>query len=108
LRLEINSIESQLEVYLKLIEITLKTKNEFEIEVHPKALNKYQVRCFGMIYDLVTLILDLVKIPTENIGIRQFYYDLIIEHIDRKTIIKEHLLEMLINWENHDIIIQAE
>jgi hypothetical protein len=104
----IYSIENQIEIYLELIEITIKTKKEFEIEVHPLALCKYQNRYFKIINDLITLTLDLVSIPREQSSIRQFYYDLIIEHIERKTIIKEHLLEMLINWENHDIIKQAE
>jgi hypothetical protein len=105
---EAKAIETQLEIYLNLIEITLKIKNEFETEIHPQALVKYQNQYYEIILHLITLTLDLVKIPRVENGVRQFFYDLIIEHANKKIITKEHLLEMLMNWENHDIIEQAE
>jgi hypothetical protein len=107
-RVGIKTIEEQVEIYLTLIEITLKTKEEFEAEIHPQSLNKYQCRYCEIVHHLITLTLDTVKIPKTAISIRQLYSDLIMEHIDRKIIIKKHLLEMLMNWENHDIIKQAE
>lgn len=103
-----NSVEQQINVYLKLIEVTFKTKREFEVEIHPEALTKFHNRHYGITVHLVSLVLDLIKIPKKDIHRRQLYYDLIVEHIERKTITKEHLLEMLISWEDHDIIEQAE
>lgn len=108
MHLKDDSVEHQANIYIQLIKITLKIKNEFETEIHPTSLLKFQNKYHDIAYHLVELILDLVKIPRDCIRTRMTYHDFIYEHVERNTITKEHLINKLISWENFDIMEQAD
>lgn len=103
-----NSIEHQVNIYIHLIKITLRIKKEFEVDIHPTSLLKFQNKYHEIAYHLVELILDLVKIPKDHRKTRMTYHDFIYQHVERNTITKKHLINMLISWENFDIIEQAD
>jgi hypothetical protein len=98
----------QVQIYLHLINTTLRIKKEFEVDIHPTSLLKFQHKYNEIINQMCELILDLVKIPKSNLVARMTYTDYIIQHAERKIITKEHLIERLFSWENFDIIEQAD
>lgn len=98
----------ELRNYMRLIDIAIHNKQEFEAEIHPEALNKFQHRQLALIDTLSEMILDCLQIPKSNTRLRLFYLDCIQEHYLRKTISKKHLKEMLISWQENGIIEQAE
>ena len=108
MHLKDDSVEGQVEIYIQLIKITLRIKEEFEAEVHPNSLLKFQNKYHDIAYHLVELILDLIEIPKQCIKTRMTYHDFICEHVERKTITKKHLINKLLCWENFDIMEQAD
>lgn len=94
--------------YMLLIDIVIQNKKDFETEIIPESLSKYQQRQLALIDDLSEMILDCLEIPKEDIKTRMFYLDCIQEHYLRKTISKKHLKEMLVSWQENGIIEQAE
>lgn len=94
--------------YMRLIDITIKNKQNFEVEIHPDSLHKFQNSQMYIIDTIGHMIMDTLMIPKDDIRTRMFYLDCIQEHYLRKTITKKHLKEMLISWEEHGIIKQAE
>jgi len=103
-----NSVEHQVEIYIQLIKITLKIKAEFETEIHPTSLLKFQNKYHDIAYHLVELTLDLVKIPRQCTKTRMTYHDFIYQHVERNIFTQKHLINMLISWENFDIMEQAD
>jgi hypothetical protein len=106
--LEDNSVEHQVNIYIHLIKITKRIKREFEPDIHPTALAKYHNKYHQIVHNLTELILDLLKMPKDDLLLRATYHDLILEHIERRTITEEHLKERLFSWEEFGIIEQAE
>ena len=108
MHLKDNTEEQQVTIYIQLIKITLRIKEEFEAEIHPNSLLRFQNKYHDIAYHLVELILDLVKIPKQCIKTRMTYHDFILEHVERNTITKKHLINKLTSWENFDIMEQAD
>lgn len=94
--------------YMRLIDICIKNKLNFEVDIHPDSLFKFQSSQMYIIDIIGHMIMDTLDIPKDDIRTRMFYLDCIQEHYLRKTITKKHLKEMLISWKEHGIIKQAE
>jgi hypothetical protein len=94
--------------YMKLIDVIIKNKKRFEVEIHPDSLHEFQIKQLNIIDTIGHMIMDTLEIPKDDTRTRIFYLDCIQEHYLRKTITKKHLKQMLISWEEYGIIKQAE